>query len=191
MPTDDRAILEKAIFRELYVARRYRQILFVGCSEFTSWYPELFENTPVAFDTVDSDPEKAPFGSPRRHFVRSFESLSDMAVLRETYDLVVLNGVFGYGIDTSTSKKTALDTAGALLEIGGAMVIGYGDRPDDGDLDPGLIDPAVFAPTTIPGLTTTKHRSTHINGHTFVCYTKHAGVFDASIGSSAGELVNA
>jgi hypothetical protein len=174
MPTNDRAVLEQMIFRDLYVGRRYRRILFVGCSEFTSWYPMLFAASGAVFETVDSDPAKRQFGSPSRHFVAPFESLGQRRELHGAYDLVVLNGVFGYGIDSADAKRAALETAHALVGNRGRVLIGFRDRPEGSDLEPGLIDPRMFSAADIPGLGSPTHQTTHVNGHAFVCYEKLA-----------------
>jgi SAM-dependent methyltransferase len=172
MPTDDRAVLEEIIFREVYVGARYSRILFVGCSEFTSWYPVLFENTAIVFETVDVDPDRERFGAPNHHFVADFESLANRAALRGEYDLIFLNGVLGYGIDSPPQKTAALRTAHALLKPGGRLLVGFRDPPVDPDLDLSDVEPALFAPVDIPGLSSWRHRTSDANLHTFVCYEK-------------------
>jgi hypothetical protein len=173
MSTDDRSVLERIIFREIYTSGDYSNILFVGCSQFTSWYPTIFETCPkITFSTVDSDLQKLPHGSKTHHRVARFETLVNLPETHGFYDLVILNGVFGYGIDSLNDKLTALKTTHAILKPRGKVLIGYRDFENEPDLDLTLIDGDQFDKALIPAFTCSRYLTKSENRHTFACFVK-------------------
>lgn len=173
MLTDDRLVLERIIFREIYTSGNYSNILFVGCSPFTRWYPTIFDTCPkITFSTVDPDLQKLPDGSKTHHRVARFESLITLPETHEFYDLVILNGVFGYGIDSLEDKLAALKTTHAILKPRGRVLIGYRDLENEPDLDLTLIDPDQFDRAAIPAFTCSRYLTKSENRHTFACFVK-------------------
>jgi SAM-dependent methyltransferase len=71
-----------------------------------------------------------------------------------TFDAIVINGVFGWGIDSPADTELAMAETTRALAPGGIMVIGYNDTPDN---HPSFVDVAspgllAFAPYAMPKL---------------------------------------
>jgi hypothetical protein len=172
-------VLERVVFPELMADRTCKAVLFVGCDWYTRWYPTLFDwCSDVVFATVERDPAKARFGSRRHHTIGSLDELEWASA---SCDLVILNGVFGFGIDSPADKARALETAHRLLTPGGRLLIGYNDADEvlDGEIvrdrcryDARAVDPARFAPCRIPGLPCADYLTRTPNRHRYVCLAK-------------------
>lgn len=160
--SEDRWLLETVIFRELMFSGDYRRVLFAGCKAYTRWYPALFHwFSPVRFSTIEPDPDSARFGSRHEHIIGPFGMLLNDPSKRGKYDCVVLNGVFGFGIDTEAAKKEAFETAWNVLRPGGMLIIGYNDLDSIRDgyilrescrFDRSIVDPSRFGLAPVPGL---------------------------------------
>ncbi len=173
MPTHDRIVLEQIIFREIFICGRYHNILFVGVSQFTSWYPSLFRPwSRITFWTIDPDLQKQLYGSKTHHLVARFETLVSLHEAYGLYDLVIVNGVFNYGIDTPDNQVAALNTAHAILKSGGKLLIGYRAFEGKPDLDLASVNREKFTEGLIPGLTCWHYLTKSNNCHTFVCFVK-------------------
>jgi hypothetical protein len=168
--SDARQVLERIIFPEVYADPSVKAILFVGVGPYTSWYPTVFRTRPhLTFATVDQDPGAARWGARGAHQIGRFESLADDQASRGAYDLVVANGLFGYGTDSHEDDAAVIGAAHAVLRRGGRLLLGYGD---EGTFDPDLIDGARFRPSRIPGLATDRYLTKNQNRHTFRCFTR-------------------
>ena len=176
MPTADRRILERQIFRDLFQRPGLRRVMLVGCSQWTSWYPRVFAlRRRVIVETVDSEPAAAAYGAKgARHHVARLESLGAERGLVGSFDVIVLNGVLGYGTDTPAAKREALRSCACLLRAGGALVIGYGHGSALSDLEPDTVDDELFRAVPVPGFRETFVPSGHHNGHAFVCFERTA-----------------
>src|SRR4051794_16630133 len=127
LKTDDRAVLEERIFPALYRDPQVRRLLFVGVSRFTRWYPKLFTTRPgTRFETVDPSPDARVHGSRTAHWPCRFETLASRGEVLSSYDVLIMNGVFGYG---TSDAPAALEAARALLQPAGLLVLGYRDQP--------------------------------------------------------------
>lgn len=171
MHTKDRNILEQRIFKDLYINPKIKKILFVGCHLYSSWYHKIFNLSGKKFHTVDSSPDSKIYGSPQKHFTERFELLSNKQELRNKYDCLILNGVFGYGIDEKEDKSKSVDTAYKLLKVGGILVIGFRDM-NNPDIDKKTISLNLFEPTSVPSFKSHLVITEHKNNHVFICFKK-------------------
>jgi SAM-dependent methyltransferase len=170
MPTPDRDVLERVIFRDLFCDPHVTAMLFVGCAGYSAWYPRLFRFRPgFRFATVDPDPEQESFGARGDHRAAKFESLADAPEEHGRFDLVCLNGVFGYGVDTADQQREALRTAFLLLRPGGRLLVG---DDDGGSLDRSLIDAEDWSAVDVPGLRAKVYATGSKLGHQFSCYRR-------------------
>ena len=69
--------------------------LFVGCAPFTWHYEAIFPGRD--YTTIDQDPRCRRYGA-TRHVVDKPKNL-DRHVAPGSFDLIVCNGVFGWGLD--------------------------------------------------------------------------------------------
>ncbi len=187
----DRYILEQVIFRELVITERFKNILFAGCSYYTRCYPFIFDKfTRVSFSTVDPDPAMVCYGSKKNHTVGPLQAMNGLEKNKNAYDLVIVNGVFGFGIDTEADKTSAIDTAYELLRPGGRLLIGYNDIAHLPDAEGGRsqlrydfssIDKARWEPAAIPGLQSSDFLTKSSNRHRFLCFAKRPSVDNTSL----------
>ena len=126
------------------------RILFVGTRRYTAHYGRSFAGTRTEFWTTDIDPEAARWGEPGRHIVCDARAL-DSCFAPRSFDLVMLNGVLGWGVDDQDGMEQAVASAHAVLKPGGFLLLGWNsDR---------ITDPAglsnlrsLFAPTKLAGM---------------------------------------
>jgi hypothetical protein len=138
--TTDRMVLELQILPHYRSTRAIRSILFVGCNSYTAHYQRsLFLN--VNFVTLEPDPELARFGATPRHVVAPLEKLADHFP-PASFDLIICNGVFGWGLDTLQQCNAAFDQCYTRLTANGHLLLGWDDvprrRPIDLDQIPSL-----------------------------------------------------
>ena len=171
--TDDRQILEQVIFKELFVSRQYGKILFVGCDSYTRWYPLLFEWAgDLTFATVEPEARKKKYGSRRHHTIGRFQDLQEIPSFRHFYDLVIFNGVFGFGTDMPEDKVRIFETSACLLKPGGVFLIGYNDMEGNYRFDLNLPQENGFEAFPIPGLHVSDFLTQEQNHHRFVCFRR-------------------
>jgi hypothetical protein len=97
-------------------------VLSVGVAWYTMIEPSLVDS--LAWVTVDSDPNKAKFGSVSHAHITS--KLCDTGISSK-FSRMIINGVFGWGIDTTTETLLSLKTAKRLLADNGKLLIGVND----------------------------------------------------------------
>lgn len=172
LESPNRRVLEDAILPALAADPRYRRVLFVGCQWYTKIYGALFAHR--EYWTIEVDPAMAKFGSQGRHIVDSYLNLSRHAE-PGSFDLIIINGVLGWGIDGPADTEIALYETLRALNPGGMMVIGYNDTPQNRPSflkQPSqalaMFEPAVFAPLNAHEYATPDD----YDRHTFVFYRK-------------------
>jgi SAM-dependent methyltransferase len=122
----DRRVLEQIIIPFLLSRLGPRTILEVGREPYQAFYNEFFAGRELW--TVDRDADRTRFGA-QNHIV------ADAAHLRshfpEAYfDLVLMNGVFGWGLNECEAIERAFAAVHAILVPGGVFVLGWNDTPD-------------------------------------------------------------
>src|SRR5437016_9620758 len=92
---DDRRVLEKIILPYFQSRNDIKNVLFIGCDWYTRGYKKFFRGK--TYWTMDLNPEQRKYGS-RLHIVDSVARASthfDQGQL----DLIICNGVYGFGLD--------------------------------------------------------------------------------------------
>jgi len=103
--------------------KKFKKILFVGVQRYTEKYSRCFSDS--QFVTIDVNPKLARFGA-KLHIC---DSILNLARYRESYfpgglDLILLNGVIGYGLDSSAEIELAFLAMIDQLNSMGQIVIG-------------------------------------------------------------------
>jgi hypothetical protein len=161
--TEDRRVLEGVIFPHYAHLADVRAVLFVGCESYTQHYGRHFP----AHDywTIDADPVRRRFGA-KRHVVGRLEQLHEYFPAAR-FDLIVCNGVYGWGLDRLEDCESALNACRTCLADQGHMVFGWNDIPER---DPAPLTSiaafARFSEYALPGLgsrylTETDYRHTY------------------------------
>lgn len=168
--TDDRRLLEQVILPHFAAREAFAKVLFVGCAWYTRGYRRIFSQR--EYITLDIEPARRRFGSRTRHIVDSLANLERHFAPCEL-DLLICNGVYGWGLDDRAEAERAFAACHACLREGGAFILGWNDipqrRPFPLEESAGLqrFKPQVFAPVGSHRVTTA-----NANRHIFDFYTK-------------------
>lgn len=127
----DRRVLEESL--RIFAARtEVRRVLFVGVKAYNRHLAALFvgPGAPDAaqrtFATIEPVAELAEFGgSP--HFVDVLENLH-RHVAPESFDLIVMNGVIGFGLNDPANVELALRQVHRALAPDGELFLGINER---------------------------------------------------------------
>lgn len=126
METEDRRVLEQVIFPHFKNDPAIKSVLFVGVDWYTKHYDrEFFPG--VNYWTIDPVPAQAKFGS-RNHVIAPMEDI-DQHFPEAKFDLIICNGVYGYGLNTPEQCEHAFQACYSRLKEGGRLVIGWDDLP--------------------------------------------------------------
>jgi len=131
----DRELLTDVVLPSVRWEAGSHDVLFVGVEWYTAEYPSMFPDGNLV--TMDVNEAVARYGAPR-HVTGDVREL-DAQFAPETFAAIVCNGVFGYGVDSSTDVAQALRAMRACLRPGGIVVVGWNDTderrvPDLADL---------------------------------------------------------
>jgi SAM-dependent methyltransferase len=122
----DRRVLEQIIIPFILSRFQPRTVLEVGREPYEAFYNEFFVGRELW--TIDWDAAQAPFGA-AKHIVDDAANLR--AHFPECYfDWVLMNGVFGWGLNQPEAIEKALAAVHALLMPGGLFVLGWNDTSD-------------------------------------------------------------
>jgi len=120
----DRALLELELLPSLARLPGLRRGLFVGCAAYTQHYGSLFPG--VEYWTMDPDPQRQGYGA-QRHIIDRLENLSRHDT-GGAFDLIVCNGVLGWGLNTRLQAERAFAGCHARMRPGGYLLLGWNDR---------------------------------------------------------------
>ncbi|MBO3458293.1 hypothetical protein G7B40_004935 [Aetokthonos hydrillicola Thurmond2011] len=121
----DRIILEDIIIPYFISNKDFHKILFVGCDWYTKPYKKLFKNQ--EYWTIEIDESKKKYGS-ANHIVDGLQNLSSY-IKSDYFDLIIYNGVFGYGINSKEDTEKSFDQCFRALRTRGVVVFGWNDVP--------------------------------------------------------------
>jgi SAM-dependent methyltransferase len=141
----------------------------VGCGWYTRAYGRLFRH--AIYCTLDVDPAKSRWGA-ERHVCASLASIrshfEDGAL-----DLVVCNGVFGWGLNERTEVEAAFRGCHACLRPGGVLLLGWNDVPARRPFPIEQCESLhLFRPYRFAPLDGYCHRTATRNRHTYNFYEK-------------------
>jgi SAM-dependent methyltransferase len=107
----------------LWVRDRSARILFVGTASYTHHYAKLFAADDDQLTTMDINSAMSVWGAPN-HIVGPIQE-----ILRfrspGTFDSVILNGVFGFGVNDTAEMRRTVEAIHAVLKPGGLLIVGW------------------------------------------------------------------
>ena len=122
----DRQYLEHEVLADMAQRADVRRILFVGCARYTRHYESMFAH--AEYWTIDPDPNRRRWAA-RRHVVDRLERLGFHRPA-SYFDLIVCNGVLGWGLNDRDDAETAFAACYFALRPGGQLIVGWNDvRP--------------------------------------------------------------
>ena len=171
MRTPDRRILEDTII-PFFVARGVERVLFVGTDWFTKHYDRLFAAS--EYWTIEIEPGRRKFGA-TRHIVDSVEHL-DRHFPKAHFDLILCNGVYGWGLDDRASCERAFQRCYECLRERGVLVLGWNEVPEHCPFPLESVQSlAQFARLEDSPLGAWRYAAQTPSRHVYDFYTKRAG----------------
>lgn len=131
----DREVLERRILPAYARRPDVQRVLFVGCARYTQHYEHLFGH--AEYWTIDPLPRNRRWGA-RRHIRDRLERL-DRHVAPDHFDLIVCNGVLGWGLNRHDDAEAAFAACHRALRPGGELVLGWNDVFPHGAVRPETI----------------------------------------------------
>jgi SAM-dependent methyltransferase len=125
--THDRRVLEQIVFPGYLADPRIKRVLFVGCDNYTAQYERRFFAS-CEYSTIEPNPKMRRYGSKKQHAIAPLEQLSDHFA-PGSFDLIICNGVYGWGLDTAEQCEIAFASCHTCLAPGGHLLIGWNDIP--------------------------------------------------------------
>jgi hypothetical protein len=108
-------------------ASRVRDVLFVGVGPYTWHYSELFRKQGVNYITLDRRPEAITWGSPAGHITCDIQDVKNH-IEDMPFDLIIIMGVIGYGVNDPETAKNMLSAATKLLKPRGRILVACESR---------------------------------------------------------------
>jgi len=121
--TTDRILLEQKILPFFEAHTDYKSILFVGCEWYTRKYNSIFKEKD--YYTMEMDGDLAPYGADQ-HIIDQIENIQNHFKTGQL-DLVLCNGVYGWGLNAQDDIEKAFDGIYETLRPGGIFMLGWND----------------------------------------------------------------
>lgn len=168
---EDRIIFEEQILPYFRSESRFNRILFVGCESYTAHYKHLFSKK--EYWTLEVDPTKRVFGS-RNHVTDTIANL-ERHFQPGSLDLIMMNGIFGWGLNDRDEAERSIDACHRSLAPGGVLFIGWDDTPEYRPFAPDDLQTlAKFSPFVFPPFGESVRLVPGELRHTFNFYQKPA-----------------
>lgn len=112
-----------------------KRVLFVGSRPYTAHYGKQLTRAAIDYWTTDIDPEAANWGEKDHHIVCDIAKIDDVCA-PESFDAVLLNGVFGFGVDENSEMNRTIEAIARILCPKGILLIGWNTQktPDPTEL---------------------------------------------------------
>jgi SAM-dependent methyltransferase len=168
--TTDRLVLEQQIFRYYQSQAQIRDVVFVGCDADTARYEKDFFSG-VRFVTVEPNPDHRQYGA-THHIAAPLEDLNKHFAA-QSFDLIICNGVFGWGLDEYENCEVAFERCYECLRTGGQLLLGWNDVPRRAPFPLEKINSlARFKKFEFPPFGSWRYLTDTVYRHTFDFYSK-------------------
>jgi SAM-dependent methyltransferase len=140
------------------------RVLFVGCRSYTFHYREIFQRNGIDYWTCDIDPAARVWGERGKHVTCDVKVL-DRHIPPGSFDFILLNGVFGYGVDDASAMDQTIRSIWRVLRPAGHLLIGWNNNrvPD---------------PQVLPAIAANFERPTALGLPARKTFTDHSHVYD-------------
>lgn len=167
--TPDRVVLETQLLPWLSAIPGQRDVLFVGCDWYTRGYRKFFARH--TYVTMDYDIDKVRYGA-TRHITDSMTNLGNHFG-PGSLDLILCNGVFGWGLNAREDVEKAFGDAAAALRPGGLLLIGWNDNPERKPFELDTVQAlAGLRRSTMEPLGTDQFLTGNANRHVYTLFAK-------------------
>jgi hypothetical protein len=167
--TEDRRVLEQTIFGHYRNDPCIKTVLFVGCDSYTAHYERRYF---AAHDywTIDPDTARRRFGA-KHHVVARLQELGQYFPAG-FFNLIVCNGVFGWGLNSVEDCDAAMLQCHACLGAGGYMLLGWNDVPGRDPSPDEVRSLSLFSECSFPAFGTSRYLTDTPYRHTYYFYQK-------------------
>lgn len=154
---EDRCLLQDVIVQYYRGRPDSDRILFVGVARYVRHYPKLFPMQ--SFTTIDPSRRRARYGA-AHHVVDLVQNLG-RHFAHGHFDVIIMNGVIGYGINTLSAVEEAVVVCHKHLRLGGHFILSTDAiKPCHGQLDEVQALAEGFEPLTFEPLCATTKTTT-------------------------------
>lgn len=136
---EDRKYLREVMLPAMAEAKP-SNVMLAGTRRYNVGYPKLLDQQSTAVWTLDFDPRAARFGNGYLHRTCDIREI-DRVFSGIRFDVVHINGLLGFGINTDDDIKLMIEAVHRTLVPGGYMMLGW---DADATEDP-LSNPDVLA----------------------------------------------
>ena len=166
---EDRDTLERIILPYVLSDLNPKRVLDVGREDYQSWYNEFFDGRELW--TLDFNKRRKRFGA-KNHITDDVANVS--AHFQPGYfNFILLNGVFGWGLNDVQKIEQTFNSFYDLLAPGGLLIIGWNDLEDLVPIELDRVEALKkFQPYTFPPLRSTSFLCTGEGRHTYNFYLK-------------------
>jgi Methyltransferase domain len=123
-----RKLPDRIFFREYILPGVSRlkpsELLFVGCRDYSESYCQYWRHCGINCWTLDIDPKAARWGVPGRHIVGDVQHVNRL-FSPASVDVVIMNGIFGFGINTVEQMNRSLQAVAQAMKPGGLFILGW------------------------------------------------------------------
>jgi len=120
-------VLDETILPYYARARGFERLLFVGVKKYNAKNRRLMAGR--TYVTIEPEPAFARHGG-ERHIQDSLQNLAKH-VVPSSFDVIVVNGVIGHGLDAPADVERALAACCDALRMGGHLVLGLNEESTD------------------------------------------------------------
>lgn len=118
-----RRYMQTAVLPALAAAGCVR-MLFVGAQSYNLPFYRDCVARGISVWTIDFDPQSATWGGPNGHFVGDICRVHEL-VGGLTFDVVIYNGILGFGINTAPDALRALESMSKVAEPSALILVGW------------------------------------------------------------------
>lgn len=122
---EDRNVLERIIFPEILATKNPQKILDIGREDYQAFYNHFFEGRELW--TLEKKASRRFFGS-ENHITDDVANLGNHFPT-DNFDLIIMNGVFGWGLNQPKDIESAFAAIANVLKPGGIFILGWNNLP--------------------------------------------------------------
>jgi len=123
-PSADRVYLESVVFPYFAESLKPKIVLSVGVDWYTELYNLYFPES--LYLTIDMNPDRNKYCKNGFHLNDNIENVK----IENLCDLIIFNGVYGYGVNTQSQYNDTINSLAKLLKPEGVLVFGYNNTPE-------------------------------------------------------------
>ena len=115
---------QRIYFDEYLISKYVKEdlnILFIGVAWYNKWIFLKYRKT--KWVTIDTSPKNRQFGA-KKHIIGNFPQGIETISHKGKFDIIIFNGVYGWGINSEVTLKESMKKMNALLKPNGLIIFG-------------------------------------------------------------------